>query len=207
MAAAGIKICVDLKRKRVFPLFWFFTWERESVCTLFFHEDETHLFLYHAQMGNGCIKFHFKKGERKNRIDLITAVNFFFFLVEISSSICLQKDRETLFFSSFFYRWIELSSVLDTSPNGVVSLAVVAAAALCGLNYSGLGRAERSAFGWCCFDIIPHWRTPHFHVICFPESRRKRIGLIPQRIKLVFLHAYERPANEKEKKRIWWDGR
>lgn len=102
MAAAGIKICVDLKRKRVFPLFWFFTWERESVCTLFFHEDETHLFLYHAQMGNGCIKFHFKKGERKNRIDLITAVNFFFFLVEISSSICLQKDRETLFFFFFF---------------------------------------------------------------------------------------------------------
>jgi hypothetical protein len=98
MAAAGIQImCGFKKRKRGFPSV-LILYMRESVCTLFFHEDETHLFLYiMRRWGRVVLNFISKKGERINRIDLITAVNFFFFLVEISSSICLQKDRETLF--------------------------------------------------------------------------------------------------------------
>jgi hypothetical protein len=79
MAAAGIQImCGFEKRKRGFPSF-LILYMRESVCTLFFHEDETHLFLYiMRRWGRVVLNFISKKGERINRIDLITAVNFFF---------------------------------------------------------------------------------------------------------------------------------
>jgi hypothetical protein len=68
MAAAGIKIMCgfEKKEKRVFPLFWFF-YMRES-STLFFHEDETHLFLYiMRRWGRVVLNFISKKGERKKQ--------------------------------------------------------------------------------------------------------------------------------------------
>lgn len=136
---------MDLKKEKKGFLSFLILYMRGSVCTLFFHEDETHLFLYIMhRWGRVVLNFISKKGERKQQDRFNHSGEFLFsFSWKYHHLYVFKKDIE----KRFFYRWIELSSsVLDTSPNGVVSLSVVAAAALCALNYSGLGR-ERSAFG------------------------------------------------------------